>query len=157
MTRLWTISLRLSFTVKSCNDFLNTADAGSFFDLRKCMLNYLNVTSVHVHQGTFFFIVCLPSTKTGFHKSNRISKFGGISCVNFFVNSFSFRIIKLSLIPFLKFFLKIKNFMFKCEFVNLMLCFKGENLIICVLTEALSVVCLLIQFLNIFNCLVNLS
>jgi len=42
------------------------------------MLNHLNITGVHVHEGALFLVVCLPSGKTGLQESNGVSE---LSCV----------------------------------------------------------------------------
>ena len=49
-------------------------------------------------------------------------------------------LIKLTVVAFLKFFLQIKDLVFKCKLVDFVFSFKSKDLIVSVLTKALTIV-----------------
>ena len=49
---------------KSCDDFFSRRNASGLLDLIEGVLDDLNITNVHIHQGLLFFVVCNPLVET---------------------------------------------------------------------------------------------
>jgi len=120
------------------------------------MLNNFDIACVHIHEWTLLLVIGLPAAEAGLKYSNRIGK---LSCVitGFDINTLSFGSINFWVVTLSKFFLKIENFVLKSEFINLVLSFQGKNLVICVLTESLTIIRLQVKLLDIVDGLANLA
>jgi hypothetical protein len=141
---------------KSGHDFLNWADAGWLFNLAEGVHNNFDITSIHGHQMALFFILGLPPHKTGLHQSYGVCEFLRCGAV-LNLNAFGLGLIELAVVTFLKLLLQVKNFVLERELVNLVLSFQGQDLIVCVLAEALAIVSIRIKLLDVVNIPANFT
>lgn len=121
------------------------------------MLNNLDIASVHVHEGSLLTVVRLPTRKSWLKQGNWISELSCVICVLIDVGSLILCLIELRIITLSKFLLQIENLVLESKLIDLVLCLQGQNLIIGILAEALAIVGLLIEFLDLVNTLGNFA
>ena len=116
-----------------------------------------DVTGVHIHKRTLFLIVGLPAHEARLQQGYGVRELLLTCGINFLADTLSLGLVELTVVALLQFFLQVKNFVFKSQFVDFVLGFEGKNLIVSVLTESGSVVALQIHFLDFVNSFADLT
>jgi fumarate reductase subunit C len=103
-----------------------------------------------------FLVLGLPAHKAGLHQSYGVCEFlRGRAILNF--NTFGLGLVELAVVTFLEFLLQVKNLVLESELVNLVLSFQGQNLIVGILAETLTIVSIRVEFLDVLNIPTNLT
>ena len=136
----------LSFD-KTCNNFINGCDYGSFFDLLESVLYNFDVAQVLVHQSFLLAISGNDLGKTKLQDGKRILKFSSL----LLLFSRGIRLIIIDLVflfLFIEFFLVSLNFGLKMVFIFFVLGSQSDGLIDLLLSKLHRVHCLAILMLS---------
>ena len=123
---------------ESGHNLVNRSDTRAILDLLEGVLDNPHVSNVHVHQVFLFFVVVDALVEADLEQDSWIGEVSnrGLALLGADILSTSLTCLVFILLP--QFFLKVKDAVLKVELVHVVLGFKGKDLILGLLRQAVS-------------------
>lgn len=132
---------------ESGNDFISGGDTGLLFNLVESIFDNAYISNVNIHKVLLLFIFADMFGESHFHDLDWVREFSGWACVLLsIIGSMRFGDTEFSFIFLSKFILHQLNSLFEISFFSLVLSFNGQDRVVSLLRNSLSLESSLIQF-----------